>query len=143
MAKTPGATTPGLRTPGRSTLGSDTPLAAFAAVTTVAAAGVAVDATGTTTIGTPDEIEGEVQSVTVTPTAADFSFQVLVNGTSVFSSAQSPSAAAEETFHVNPAEDAAFFRGESPTVEIEVTSASATGGATTDVDVDIQSEENR
>lgn len=143
MGKTPGATTPGLNTPGRSAPGSDMPGDAFGTLTTVSADGVAVDSTGTTTVGSPNEIEGEVQEVTVTPTAADFSFQILLNGTGVFDTPQSPSAAAEETFRVDPAEDAAFFRGSSPTVEIEVTSASGTGGATTDVDVEIQSEENR
>lgn len=143
MAKTPGATTPGLNTPGREIPGSETPGAPFGVLTVVSASGVAVDATGTTTVGSPDEIEGEVQEVTVTPTAADFSFQILLNGTAVFDSPQSPDAAAEQTFRVDPAEDAAFYRGSSPTVEIEVTSASATGGATADVDVDIQSEENR
>lgn len=143
MGKTPGATTPGLNTPGRSAPGSDMPSAAFGVLTVVSAAGVAADATGTTTVGSPNEIEGEVQEVTVTPTAADFSFQILLNGTAVFDSPQSPDAAEAQTFAVNPAEDAAFFRGSSPTVEIEVTSASGTGGATTDVDVEIQSEENR
>jgi hypothetical protein len=100
----------------------------------VSATGIAVDSTGTTAVGTTDEIEGQVLEVEIDPTAADFSFQITVNGTAILDSAKSPPGTSPYTYTVDGAEDAAFFRGNTgATVYIEVTSASSTGGATTDV----------
>lgn len=124
---TPDDPDPGPRQPGPSV--PDPPLAGAVAVS---ATGVAVDATGTTAVGTPDGYAGEVLRVTVTPTAADFSFNVLADGTSLFAAAQSPAAAAEETFEV-PVNS---FDGDAPDLDIEVTAASATGGATADVTIE-------
>jgi|APHM01.1.fsa_nt_gi hypothetical protein len=144
MSRTPGPTLPGLRTPGRRTPGRDTPGTGLDAVDTLSATGVAVDATGTTAIGTTDEIEGQVIEATINGTAADFEFQILIDDTTIFDSPQSPPGTSPYTFSVDGAEDAAFFRGDSGvTVYIEVTSASATGGATADVSTTHTSRDQR
>lgn len=129
---------PGLRTPDMDEPGPRTP--GDAAVTTLSQTGVAVDATGTTTLGTVGGDRDTVVVVTVTPTAADFDFNVTLGGETVFSAAQSPAAAEEEPF--DPDADAAVrIDATDADVAIEVTSASATGGATADVDVEVSSEE--
>lgn len=142
-AKTPGANQPGLDQPGRNSPGERQPDESFDAQEVESSTGVAVDSTGTTTLGTTDNIEGHVLLITVNPTAADFSFNVNVDGTPVFKSAQSPSNTDEATYQVAPDVDAAFFRGSGAQIVFEVTSASATGGATADVDADVRSEDAR
>jgi len=144
MAKMNGPTLPGLRTAGARTPGKSLPDNAFGATNVQSGGGVAVDATGTTALGTTDEIEGVAELVTVIPTAADFEFNINVDGVAVFPTPQSPSAAAKETFEIPSEADGAFFRGDvGVDIVFEVTSASATGGATADVSVSAESEEER
>jgi hypothetical protein len=126
---------PGVSTPGRRLPGQETPSDTFAGETDHSAAGVAVDATGTTAVGTADTLEGQVLEVVVDPSAADFQFQVTVDGSPIFQSAQSPSAAEAETFTPSGAVDAAYYHGSAADIAFEVTAASATGGATADVTV--------
>lgn len=133
---TPGRRTPGLASPqfdqpGRRTPGDGEPSAP-------AETGVAVDATGTTTLGTVEGDRDQVQVVTVNGTAADFDFQVTVGDTAVFDTAQSPGSTNEETFQPDTA---TFTAAEDEDVVFEVTSASATGGATADVTVDVVSDD--
>lgn len=144
MAKTNGPTLPGLRTPGGRTPGKDVPDRKFGATNEQSDTGIAVDSTGTTTLGTTDEIEGVLEYVTVTATAADFNFNINVDGNAVFASAQSPSGTTEERFNVADEVDEAFFRGDAGVdIVFEVTSASGTGGATADVTASVESEEQR
>lgn len=135
---TPGRFTPGLRTPQLDYRGHRAP--GDAEPTTVSATGVAVDATGTTNLGTVDGDRDLTLEVRVNATAADFNFQVSVGGENVFSSAQSPSGTTEEAFY--PALTlAAITSATDEDVVFEVTSVSGTGGATTDVDVDLVSDD--
>lgn len=134
-ANTPGTPTPGPQTPGPDTPGQEIPDESPEIEETVSAVGVATDATGTTTVGTPDGRDGRVRTVTVDATSTDFSFNVLADGVSLFSAAQTPSSTDPETFEV-PVE-AGEYAGQSPTVEFQVTSASAQGGASADVDATV------
>jgi hypothetical protein len=111
---------PGRRTPG----GADEQ--------ELSATGVAIDATGTTTVGDVEGDRTQVVAVEVTPTAADFDFNVNHDGSPIYDSAQSPAAAEAESFGGQG--DAIVVVG-ATTVEFEVTSASGTGGATADVNV--------
>lgn len=129
----PGRTRPGTRTraqpsPDLSTPGgTDQP--------SVSATGVAVDATGTTAVGTVEGDRVKVFAVTVDPTAADFDFNLNVDGEPVFAADQSPAAAEAETFETED-EAAITYLAVGTDIVFEVTSASATGGATADVTVD-------
>lgn len=135
---TPGDDTPGLRTPQFETPGARSP--GDAADSTVTGTGVAVDATGTTTLGTVDGDRTSVEEVRVNATATDFNFNVNVDGTAIFSANQSPSGTSEEVFY--PDEDLRITTDkQSEDVVFEVTSASGTGGATADVDVQIITED--
>lgn len=123
------SSTPGPRTPGSAESDSDT----------VDAAGVAVDATGTTRLGgaVPDDRTGTVTKVVVDSSVADFDFNILVNGTQVFSAAQSLSAAGTEVFIPDAAAKRA--NGDVLDLEVDVTAASATTGATATVSVEVES----
>jgi len=135
---TPGRSTPGLTTPGMSTPGANTPGSVDAESTS--ATGVPIDATGTTDIGNVGGDRVTVESVTVTPTQADFDFTVRIDGEAVFDAAQSPGGTAEETFSPSASLDTIVGATES-VLSIEVTSASGTGGATTDVTVNTNADD--
>jgi len=121
----PGPTIPGSRIPDQSAIGTER----------ASATGVAVDATGTTAIGTPEGRGGEVVTVYVDATQADFNFNVNANGVALFDAPQSPGSTDREAFEV--AIENGAFDGSAPDLVFEVTSASATGGATADADVDV------
>lgn len=127
-----GPRTPGTRTPGSSTPGPDN-----TAVETVELSGAAIDSTGVTSFQELAGGRARVVSVRIDPTAADVSFNVNLDGGAVFTAPQSPSAASPETFKPD---DAEADSGAVSLVDLgfEVTSASATGGATADVSVDVE-----
>ncbi|PSQ70915.1 MAG: hypothetical protein BRD38_04050 [Bacteroidetes bacterium QH_9_67_14] len=129
----PGYDTPGPQTPGSVVPGSVEPDASPVGAEEVSATGVAVDATGTTAVGTPEGRGGEIEEVRVNASAADFDFNVNADGNGIFSAVQSPSGTDEEVFR--PDAELAEFDGDAPDIVFEVTSASATGGATADVTV--------
>lgn len=129
----PGFPQPGAVDPGPNQPGPDIPDDSAIGEVEVESTGVAVDATGTTTIGTPEGVGGQVVAVYVDPTAADFSFNVTADGVAIFGSSQSPASTDEEAF-APPAADGEF-QGDAPDLVFEVTSASGTGGATADVRV--------
>lgn len=134
-ADLPGASTPGPQTPGPNTPGQEIPDESPEIEETVSATGVATDATGTTTLGTPDGRDGRVRTVTLDATSTDFQFDLLADGVSLFAATQSPSSTDPETFDV-PVE-AGEFTGQAPTLAVEITSASAQGGASADVDATV------
>jgi len=137
-ANTPGRDTPGLRTPAFDHPGARTP--GDGEPSSPDADGVAVDSTGTTTLGSVDGDRDTTVEVVVNATATDFNFQAYVGGESLFDSAQSPSGTAAESF--TPSGDANAVTGAgSKDVVFEVTSASASGGANADVDVNVVSED--
>jgi len=135
----PGTRTPGPHTPGPSLLGSRVPDQSAVATRTTEGT-VAVDATGTTTLGTPSGYGGRVRLVTVDAGVADFDFTVTTDGVAVFDAPQSLNAAGTESFIV--AVENGAFDGAVPQLVFEVTSASATAGeqATVTVETDIESQ---
>jgi hypothetical protein len=131
----PGRRTPGPQDPGPTIPGSRIPDQSAIGTERVSATGVAIDATGTTAIGTPDGRGGKVVTVYVNATQTDFNFNVNADGVALFDTAQSPGSTTREAFEVSTGN--AAFDGDAPDLVFEVTSASATGGATADVDVDV------
>lgn len=129
----PGQTTPGPRTPGDPTPGDED-----VGVEVVTVEGVAIDATGSTTVGTPDGFRGRVTQVVVTPTAADFDFNIEQDGSDVFAAEQSPSGASREVFTPDQNDE---FEGDAPDLDVDVSSASGSGGATATVTVHVEIEE--
>lgn len=133
----PGRTRPGTRTPAQPAPdlstpgGTDTP--------SVSTTGVAVDATGTTAVGTVEADRVKVFAVTVDPTAADFDFNLNVDGEPAFAADQSPAAAEAEGFTTDD-EAAITYLAVGTDIVFEVTSASGTGGATADITVDTVAE---
>jgi hypothetical protein len=109
---------PGDRTPGESGRTTET----------VGAGAVAIDATGATRLGTVAGTDLTVEEVRVTATAADTDFNVEVDDTDVFSSEQSPSGTSEETYH--PDQNHRVGGEAASDIEVDVSSASGTGGAT-------------
>lgn len=98
----------------------------------VEARGVAIDSTGTTDIGTIVSDEAEIKEIRVESTAQDFDFNVEHNGNDTFGGEQSPTAA-EETFV--PDQNTRSGGVGDATFVLDVSSASASGGATADVQV--------
>ena len=130
---------PGRGSPGMGTRGPTVPKGG--SDESVEQTGIAVDSTGQTNIGTVGGDRTTVYEVTVTPDAADFDFNVTVDGETVFENAQSPDAAAEESF--DPDGDGEFVvKAGDGDVVFDVSSASATGGATADVSVEARGEES-
>jgi len=129
---------PHQRQPGPSFPGDPTPGEEYVLTEAETLSGVAIDATGTTDIGTPDGFRGEVVSVAVDADAADFNFNVNADGSALFSSNQSPSGTSEETFTPDQNEN---FEGDAPDLVFDVTAASATAGATATVTVTVRIEE--
>lgn len=86
-------------------------------------------------MGTYDEPGLEVLAVYVNGTVSDFSFQILVDGEAAFSATQSPTSTDMERF-VPDAPGRFEVSSGATTIEFSVTSASATGGSTADVDVE-------
>lgn len=128
----PGRRTPGLRTPGATTPGS----LALGMVEDAEVSGtVEVDSTGQTELGVVSGDRVRVKEVTVDPDVDDFSFNVLVSGVTVFSEAQSPEGGDVQSFTPD-GDGRVTVSGSDESVEVEVTSASGTGGATTSVIVD-------
>jgi len=119
-------TLPGSRTPGVSVPGESERLP-----NPVVETGVAVDATGTTTTDTGLDDDAEVEAVIVTSTAQDFDFNVSLGGNDLFATEQSPSAAVEKFSPEQNVEAGAGL----PSLDIDVSAASASGGATADVTV--------
>lgn len=135
----PGFDTPGPVEPGKATPGSRVPDEGAIGERHTQATGVAIDATGTTTVGTPSGYGGEIRAVRVNADAADFDFNIEADGTDIFTAEQSPSGTNEETFVPN--QELSEFEGDAPDLVIDVSSASATGGATATVTVDTAIEE--
>jgi len=119
---------PGPRTPGRDFPGDDQPAEATESYETVTVDNIAIDATGTSPLGDLPGQNGRIVEVTVTPTAADFTFNVNAGGDPVFATAPSPDAAAEQSF--TPNTGAANYDS-ADSAAFEVVTASATVGATT------------
>lgn len=131
---------PSLNTPGHDRPGYLFP--GDVDVTELSATGVAVDATGTTTLGSVDGDRDIVVTVTVNPTAADFDFTVNADGDEVFTVTQSPADTSEASY--NPDDEDNVVVDSTPTdIVFEVTDPSATGGATADVTVEVHSEGQR
>jgi hypothetical protein len=144
MSDTPGQRTPGDDTPGAETPGFEMPGARTpgrVASVSVSGTDLAVDSTGTTSLGSLSGDRIAIEDVVVNATAADFSFQVTVGGTALFDGAVSPSGTSEESFTPSNT-DGVFVGNEDEDVVFEVTSASTTGGATTDATVNATSEES-
>lgn len=114
--------TPGNRTPGE----------AEAATDTITEQDVAIDATGTTTLGGVVGDEIVVKEVYVISTAQDFDFNVEVSGSDVFANEQSPSSGSEG---FTPDQNARVAGTDAAQVALDVSGASASGGATADVHV--------
>lgn len=133
-----GRDTPGLRTPGAAMPGYDFP--GSVAVLALAQAGVAIDATGTTTLGTVEGDRDRVAEVSVNATQTDFNFQVTIGGVAVFDSAQTVSSTDEETFAV-PVDAGTTVGTGDEDVAIEITSASGTTDAAADVTATVHSQE--
>lgn len=135
----PGTEFPGQTFPGAEFPADPTPGDEYVITRTIAASGLAVDAAATVTVGSLEVgRRGEVTNVSVTPTAADFDFNIEYDGTDLFSAEQSPAAASQEDFTPDQNAD---FDGEVPEFSIDVSSASGTGGATADVTLTIRIEE--
>lgn len=130
-ARTPGYPTPGPQQPGSKVPGSEVPDQSAIGDEEVSQTGVAVDGTGTTTLGDPQGRQGEVREVRVDATDANFQFNVNAGGEAIFSSNQSPTGTDEEVFI--PTAELAEFAGDSPELVFEVISSSTAGGATADV----------
>jgi hypothetical protein len=135
---TPGTPLPGQTTPGPSTPGSLQPDPGYDGAEVVEADGVAIDATGTTTLGAPDGFGGRVAEVVVVPDESDFDFNVEADGSDVFSAEQSPGGDAREAFSPDQNQD---LDGDLPSLTLDVSGASGTGGATADVYVVVYVEE--
>jgi len=101
---------------------------------TIELAGAAVDSTGSTRIQEIIGSEVEIVDVRVTATAADFNFQITVNGSNVYGTAQSPTGTTEQSFFPT-GQNAYWANINSAIVAFDVTSASGTTGATATVDV--------
>ena len=129
----PGRTRPGTRTPSQPEPDLSTP--GGTDQPSVSATGVAVDATGTTTVGTVEGDRVKVFAVTVDATAADFDFNLNVDGEPAFAADQSPASTDAEVFETDD-EEAVTYLAVGTDIVFEVTSASSTGGATADVTVD-------
>lgn len=112
-----------------STPGSRTPGEAPRTEQSLEATGVALDAMGTTDIGSVVAEEAEVEEVYVVSTAQDFDFNIEFNGNDVFGSEQSPDNA-EESF--TPDQNTRAAGTGDATVTIDVSGA-GTGGATATV----------
>jgi len=136
----PGFDTPGPTTPGPTTPGSAVADTSAEGVETVMAEGVAIDATGRTVIGSADGRGGAVREVRVDADAADFDFNIERDGNDVFTAEQSPGGTTEESFEPDD-DDNARFDGEDPEAAIDVSSPSATVGATATVWVVVALEE--
>lgn len=136
----PGPDTPAGAIPGSEVPGAAVPDTSTEAVETVSADNVDIAATGTTAVGTPAGRDGEVQEVRVDADESDFEFNVERDGNDVFVNEQSPDGTTEEKFFPTDDENAAFV-GEDPQIDIDVSSPSATAGATADVEVDVGFEE--
>ena len=136
----PGPDTPAGVTPGSEVPGAAVPDTSTEAVETVSAGNVDITATGTTRVGTPVGRGGEVQEVRVNATQSDFEFNIERDGNDVFVNEQSPNGTDEEKFFPTDDENASFV-GEDPQIDIDVSSPSATAGATAYVEVDVGFEE--
>jgi hypothetical protein len=136
----PGPDTPAGATPGSVVPGAAVPDTSTEVVETVSVTGVDVTVTGTTRVGTPSGRGGEVKAVRVDADAADFDFNVERDGSDVFVNEQSPSGTSEEEFFPTDDENASFA-GEDPQIDFDVSTTSATTGATADVEVDVGFEE--
>lgn len=135
----PGPPAPGPDDRGPHTPGPEQPDPSHITTETVEQTGVAIDSTGSTTIGSPSTIGGDVIVVEVNADQADFDFNIELDGTDIFNSEQSPTGTTLERFYPDP--QLAEFDGTDPTLEIDVSDASSTGAATADVTVDVGVEE--
>lgn len=96
-------------------------------------ADVPVDATGVTALGTPGFGDGEVVDVRAESAQTDHEFTVTFGGDPLYADAQSLAQAnTEETF--DPTQNATG----SGEVAVDITAASATGGATMTVTVTVE-----
>lgn len=104
------------------------------------AEGVALDATGVTSLGALVARSARVVRVVVDAAVADAEFQVNLNGSAVFTSPRAHGGTGVEVFIPNAdgKEDAGV---ELADLEFEVTTASATTGATGDVYVAVETPE--
>lgn len=135
--RTPGRETPGLSTPQFDSPGNTAPGSAFPSDQSDAT--VAIDATGTTTLGTVEGDRDQALVVTVNADAADFDFNIEVGGSDLFSAEQSPGGTTEESFTPDTAK-AVVESAVDEDVVIDVSSASSTGSATADVTASFVSE---
>lgn len=113
---------PGSLTPGEGSKATDT----------ITEMNVAIDSTGTTTLGGVVADEAEVKEVYVISTAQDFDFNVEFAGSDVFANEQSPGSGSEG---FTPDQNASVGGTDAAQAVIDVSSASASGGATADVHV--------